>query len=67
MRPLHDHQKQAISRLREALRSGSRRPMLQAPTGSGKTQIAAAIVEMARDKGNRAVFTVPAKELIDRP
>ena len=66
MRPLHDHQKQAISRLREALRSGSRRPMLQAPTGSGKTQIAAAIVEMARDKGNRAVFTVPAKELIDQ-
>jgi superfamily II DNA or RNA helicase len=40
--------------------------MLQLPTGAGKTMIAAAIVEMARAKGNRVIFTVPALSLVDQ-
>lgn len=65
-RPLRQYQTQAIERLRASLRSGHRRPMLMLPTGGGKTMIAAAIVEMARAKGNRLVFAVPALELIDQ-
>jgi superfamily II DNA or RNA helicase len=40
--------------------------VVQSPTGSGKTVIAAAIVNMARDKGKRVLFCVPALTLIDQ-
>lgn len=65
-RSLRPYQTAAIERLRDSLRRGHRRPMLMLPTGGGKTLIAAAIVEMARAKGNRIVFAVPAIELIDQ-
>ena len=39
---------------------------MQSPTGSGKTVIAAAIVNMARDKDKRVLFCVPALSLIDQ-
>lgn len=65
-RALRPYQHAAIERLRTSLRAGHRRPMLQLPTGAGKTMVAAAIVEMARAKGNRIVFAVPAVELIDQ-
>jgi superfamily II DNA or RNA helicase len=66
MRPLRPHQSRAIDELRQALRSGSKRPMLQAPTGAGKTVLAAAIIDLARAKGSRVIFTVPAIELVDQ-
>lgn len=66
MRPLRPHQSTAISSLRDALRSGSRRPMLQAPTGAGKTVLAAAIIDSALAKGRRVIFTVPAVSLVDQ-
>lgn len=66
MRSLRPHQALAIDRLRQALASGSKRPMLQAPTGAGKTVLAAAIIDLARAKGKRVIFTVPAISLIDQ-
>lgn len=63
---LYPHQAEALANLRLSLRSGHRRPMIQSPTGSGKTRLAAAIVEGALAKGNRVVFTVPALSLIDQ-
>lgn len=48
---LHAHQQKAISALRASLLTGHRRPMVQAPTGAGKTVIAAAIVDGALAKG----------------
>ena len=66
MRPLWPHQERAYGELRAAVRSGSKRPMLQAPTGSGKTLLAAWIIHYARQKGNRVVFVVPALSLIDQ-
>lgn len=66
MRELRPHQSNAIRLLRQALASGSKRPMLQAPTGAGKTVLAAAIIDLARSKGNRVVFTVPAISLVDQ-
>lgn len=66
MKTLHPHQTRALGLLRESLRTGSRRPMLQAPTGAGKTTLAAAIINSALRKGNRTIFTVPAISLVDQ-
>jgi DNA repair protein RadD len=63
---LRPHQARAMDMLRQSLGSGHRRPMLGLATGSGKTIIGAAIVEGARAKGNRVVFTAPAVDLIDQ-
>ncbi|MGA0595419.1 DEAD/DEAH box helicase [Enterovirga sp. CN4-39] len=62
----HDHQFEAVERLRQALLAGKRRPMLQAPTGFGKTLLGAMIVEGALSRGKRVIFTVPAVSLIDQ-
>ena len=37
-----------------------------APTGFGKTRVAAEIVSRSRDRGKRFLFVVPAIELIDQ-
>lgn len=66
MRELRPHQTRAIASLREALRYGSKRPMLQAPTGAGKTVLAAALIEGALAKRKRVIFTVPAITLVDQ-
>ena len=63
---LRDYQKDTITELRKALASGKRRPVVQAPTGSGKTIIAAEIVNMARNKGKRVIFAVPFLSLINQ-
>lgn len=63
---LRPHQERAIAMLRQSLSAGRRRPMLQAPTGFGKTLLAAAIVDGARRKGNRVLFCVPALSLVDQ-
>ena len=63
---LRKYQYSAIEQLRESLSSGKRRPVVQSPTGSGKTVVAAAIINMARDKDKRVLFCVPALSLIDQ-
>jgi DNA repair protein RadD len=63
LRPL---QTKAIEMLRQSLGSGKRRPVLQAPTGFGKTRLAAAMVEGALAKHKRVIFTVPALSLVDQ-
>jgi DNA repair protein RadD len=65
-RELWPHQEKAIDKLRASLAAGKRRPVLHAPTGFGKTVVAAAIVERALAKGNRVMFTVPALSLVDQ-
>ena len=63
---LRPHQVRAMDALRLSLMAGKRRPLIQAPTGAGKTLLAAAVVEGALAKGNRVVFVVPALSLIDQ-
>jgi len=63
---LLDHQEHAIELLRTSLATGHKRPMLQAPTGAGKTVIGASIVEGAVAKGNSVLFTVPFLSLVDQ-
>jgi DNA repair protein RadD len=64
--PLRPLQERAISSLRDSLRSGKRRPIIQAPTGFGKTVLAAHIVQGALNKGKRVGFTVSSIGLIDQ-
>jgi superfamily II DNA or RNA helicase len=63
---LRDYQERAIAELRSRLMQGKKRPVIQAPTGAGKTIIAAAIVKMAREKNKTVLFTVPSLSLIDQ-
>jgi superfamily II DNA or RNA helicase len=66
LRQLRDHQQRAITGLRQSLLSGRKRPMLQMPTGAGKTLTSAHIVAGALGKGRRVAFCVPRKTLIDQ-
>lgn len=64
---LRPHQTAALQMLRQSfLGKGSRRTVVSMPTGAGKTVTAAKIIEGARDKGNRVIFTAPAVSLIDQ-
>ena len=63
---LRPYQEKAISDLRLSLARGRQRPVMQLPTGAGKTVIAAAIIRMARAKGKRVIFCVPALSLINQ-
>ncbi|OBU53830.1 DEAD/DEAH box helicase [Stenotrophomonas maltophilia] len=63
---LRPYQAAAFERAREAIRSGARRILIVAPTGSGKTVLASALMEMARQKGNRASFVVDRLSLIQQ-
>ncbi|HTM76762.1 MAG TPA: DEAD/DEAH box helicase family protein, partial [Devosia sp.] len=63
---LYDFQQQAIDETYMAMAQGYRHPMLQLPTGGGKTETAVKIVQRALAKRKRVVFVVPAIELIDQ-
>jgi len=65
-RELRPYQAEALTALRRSLGEGRRRPMVQAPTGAGKTRLAAAIVEGALAKNRRVTFVVPALSLVDQ-
>jgi superfamily II DNA or RNA helicase len=63
---LRDYQQKSIDMLRQALREGSRAPILVLPTGAGKTVVSAAICQMGMDKGNRTHFTAPRRNLVSQ-
>lgn len=53
---LRDYQQEAIEALREGIRSGHKRQILCAPTGSGKTEMAMSVIEEALKKNTRTAF-----------
>jgi len=63
---LRPQQIRVLSEIDKAIQSGSRRIMVQAPTGFGKTVVAAAIAKNELDHGRRTIITVPALSLIDQ-
>lgn len=65
-RPMRPYQVDAMDALRESLKTGHRRPLLMAPTGAGKTKVAAEIIKSARQRGKRVLFTIPALSLLDQ-
>lgn len=52
--------------IRQSIGLGNRRVVCQGPTGFGKTLVAAKIIDMARQKGSRVIFTAPAISLINQ-
>ena len=63
---LRPHQVRLLEQLEAALAAGCRRIVVQAPTGFGKTIVAAHRLRMLQDTGKRAIFIVPALSLIDQ-
>lgn len=63
---LRPYQDTAIANVKRVLRARSRRVLLCAPTGSGKTLTAGAIILSAHAKGSRVLFVAHRKELIDQ-
>ena len=63
---LRDYQIEAVEALREGIRSGRTRQILAAPTGSGKTEIAMAILQSAVAMGKRVAFIVDMLTLVDQ-
>lgn len=61
---LRKYQVRAIENVRKSIRAGNRLIVLTAPTGSGKTVIAAQIVESAAKKGFRVIFLAHRRELV---
>lgn len=63
---LRPYQLAAFDAVREHLRAGARSILVNAPTGSGKTVLASALMEMVMAKGNRANFVVDRLSLINQ-
>jgi superfamily II DNA or RNA helicase len=63
---LRDYQLNSLNEVRRRVRSGERSVLLCAPTGAGKTTIAASLIESATGKGNGVLFLAHRKELIDQ-
>ena len=63
---LRPYQTRAIESLRESIRRGNRRILLNLPTGAGKTLTAATMVAASAAKGKRCLFVAHRKELIDQ-
>ncbi len=63
---LRPYQATAIENVKCVLRAGSRRVLICAPTGSGKTLTAGAIILGALAKGKRVLFVAHRKELVDQ-
>ena len=63
---LRPYQLDMIDRLHGQCRAGHRIIVAQAPTGSGKTTIAAEIAARASGRGKRALFLVHRRKLVDQ-
>lgn len=63
---LRPYQQAAFDAVREKLRAGAHSVLVNAPTGSGKTVLASALMEMTQAKGNRATFVVDRLSLINQ-
>jgi len=63
---LRDYQAEAIDALRDGIRQGMRQQVLVAPTGAGKTVIAASLLREADRKGSYSLFLVDRVSLVDQ-
>jgi superfamily II DNA or RNA helicase len=63
---LRPHQHRLLEAIDSAITAEERRIVAQAPTGFGKTIVAAHRLRRLQDAGKRAIFIVPALSLIDQ-
>lgn len=66
LRPLRPRQAQAIADIRQAIKDGHKRIIVQGPCGFGKTRLAAELIAGSLAKGTRPLFTCPAISLVDQ-
>lgn len=59
-----DYQNAAIEDARRCFAAGDKRILLVAPTGAGKTVIAAGLAKLAVEKGRRVLFLAHRRELV---
>ena len=60
------YQNGAISATRSKIAAGVRRVLINAPTGAGKTVVAAGIIQLAVQKGKRVLVLAHRRELIEQ-
>jgi superfamily II DNA or RNA helicase len=65
MKHLRDYQRNAVDEFWKSF-DINEKLVFAAPTGAGKTRVAAEIFSMARERGLRCAFTVPFLSLIDQ-
>lgn len=63
---LRPYQTKAIQEVRELIRSGVKRILINAPTGAGKTVIGASILHGAHQKASPTLFLAHRRELIQQ-
>lgn len=63
---LHDYQRTLVNRARQSYVDGFKSPCIVAPCGAGKSVIISEIAKLTTSKGNRVLFLVHRKELIDQ-
>lgn len=63
---LHDYQQNLVIKTRESYINGYRAPCVVAPCGAGKSVIISEIARLTTEKGNRVLFLVHRRELIDQ-
>ena len=61
---LDSYQEAAVEKLREVFAAGKQRPLLVAPTGTGKTIIALGIESLCLEQGTRVGFITSGRQLI---
>jgi superfamily II DNA or RNA helicase len=63
---LYDYQQELVDRARRSYTEGFKAPCIVSPCGSGKSVVIAEIARMTTLKGNRVLFLVHRKELVDQ-
>lgn len=66
MLELRLYQKECLEKLRDGFAGGKRSQVLYSPTGSGKTEMAIALLEATKTKGNRAAMILDRIILCDQ-
>jgi DNA repair protein RadD len=64
--PMRAWQQRTVEQIRQAIREGHRRIVVQSPTGAGKTLLAAHLFAGSIAKGKRPMFTVPDITLVEQ-
>jgi len=61
---LRPYQCELIEKVRNEIRKGRRRIIINSPTGSGKTTITCGIIKLSADRGSLSMFMAPRRELL---
>jgi superfamily II DNA or RNA helicase len=66
MLTLRDYQEESIRKLREGFAAGKKAQMLYLATGGGKSEVAAYMLDKAREKGNRSAMILDRVVLVNQ-